>query len=324
MKSLYGAVLLTVCALLSTGGPVQAQPQPYRVAVLTPGLTFRPALEGLREGLAQFGQHEGKELAIIIEDTQGELTNLTRKVVQLVEIKPDVIVAIGSAAAIAAKQGTTELPIVFTFVADPLRSGLIASYASSQNNMTGISSYAGPLSGKRLEILKETVPGIKRVLVLVAAQEHVSVSSFQSLTEVASKLGIELLRHAVGSRQDIEQMLGSLHDNAVDAILHVPSSLVGTHIDLLIRKAKEERIPLGVPEHSMVERGALMSYGSDMRLLGKQTAHLVIKILQGVRPAELRVQTPGVLVLTVNLTTARVIGLDIPLDIIERAERIVE
>jgi putative ABC transport system substrate-binding protein len=229
-----------------------------------------------------------------------------------------------TAPTIAAKQVTTTIPIVFAVVGDPLGSGLIASYASSQNNLTGITNSAGPLSGKRLEILQEITPGIRRVLVLVAPAESVATVSFQFLAEAAPKLGIELLRRDATSREEIEQTLNALPKGAVDAIYFVPSSLVGTHIDLLIHKAKEDRIPLAVTEQPMVEQGALVSYGADLRLLGVQGAKLVAKVLKGAKPAEIPVQTPERLTLAINLTVAKGIGLDIPRNILERTDRFVE
>src|SRR5712692_7500915 len=255
-----GTVLLVIWGLLVGGFPVEAQSPRHRVAVLTPGGAFSPALEGFREGVAQLGYQEGKDIALLVEDAQGEVASLASRAAKIVDAKPDVIFTIGTASTAVAKQATTTIPIVFTFVGDPLRSGLIASYASSQNNVTGISNYSGPLSGKRLEVLQEIAPGTKRVLALVVPQDSVAEVSFQALAEVAPKLGIELLRYDVSSKEEIEQRLKALPMGAVDAICHVPSSLVGTHIDLLIHKAKEDRIPLVVHEHSMIERGALVSY----------------------------------------------------------------
>jgi putative tryptophan/tyrosine transport system substrate-binding protein len=295
-----------------------------RVAVLTPGLPFSLALEGLREGLAQLGYHEGKDLAFLIEDTHGDVANLASRTARLVAAQPDVMFTIGTAPTTAAKHATTTLPIVFVFVGDPLRSGLIASYASSQNNVTGIANYAGPLSGKRLEVLQEVVPGVKRVLALVAAQESVAEVAFTFLAEAAPKHGIALLRYDVTSKEEIAQALQAVPAGAVDAIYHVPSILVGAHIDLLIHKAKEDRIPLVVTDYAMVERGALVSYGADLRLLGRQAAKQVVKILKGAKPSELRIGTPEQPQLTLNLTTARAIGLQVPLSIFERAKRLVE
>ena len=324
LRAWCGAVVLAVSALGVGVSLAWAPARHYQVAVLTPGLAFSPALEGLREGFTQLGYHEGKDIAFLVEDVQGEGASLASLAARIVEAKPDVIVTIGTAATTAAKQVTTTIPIVFAFVGDPLRSGLVASYASSQNNVTGISNYAGPLSGKRLEILQEVAPGIRRVLVLVARQESVAAVSFQALADVAPKLGIELLRQDVSSQEEIEQVLKAVPKGAVDAIYHIPSSLVGTHIHLLIRKATEDRIPLAVHESSMVERGALVSYGADFRRLGRQAATLVAKIMNGAKPSEMRIQMPEQLFLTLNLSTARAIGLDIPPSIVERAERLVE
>jgi putative tryptophan/tyrosine transport system substrate-binding protein len=318
-------VMLLGASVILIGLPgIGAQGRQFRVAVLTPGGAFSPALEGFREGVAQFGYQEGKNLTIMVEDAQGEVASLADRAARLVEAKPDVMFTITTAPTIAAKQATTTIPIVFASVADPLRSGLIASYASSENNLTGISNYAGPLSGKRLEILQEIAPGIKRVLVLVAPQESVAEVSFQFLAEAAPKLSIELLRHDVSSKEDIAQRLTVVPRRAVDAIYFVPSSLVGTHIDLLIHKAKEDRIPLTVTEYPMVEQGALVSYGADLRLVGMQAAKLVDKILKGTKPSEMPVQMPEELPLAINLTTAKAIGLDIPRTVLERTIRFVE
>jgi putative tryptophan/tyrosine transport system substrate-binding protein len=318
------AVLLGLWAFFVAAVPGWAQVPHYRVAILTSGVASSPTLQGLREGLAQLGYSEGKNITLKIDDVQGDVGSLPSRAVSLVEAKPDVIFTISTAPTVAAKQATTTLPIVFAVVADPLRSGLIASYASSKNNVTGISNYAGPLSGKRLEILQEIAPGIKRVLALVAPQESVATVSFEFLAETAPKLGIELLRHDVSSKAEIEQILNAVPRGTVDAIYHVPSSLVGTNIDLLIRKAEEDNIPLAVHEASMVQRGALVSYGAEFRLLGIQAAKLLIKVLNGAKPSEMPIQTPEQLPLAINLVTAKAIGLNIPRSILERTDQFVE
>ena len=229
-----------------------------------------------------------------------------------------------TAPTIAAKQATTTIPIVFAVVADPLRSGLIASYASSQNNLTGITNSAGPLSGKRLEILQEIAPGIKRVLVLVAPQESVATVSFQFLAEAAPKLGIELLRHDVTSKAEIEQILKAVPKGTVDAIYSCPFELWWAPISIS-SFTRPRRTGFRWPSRApMVEQGALVSYGAEFRLLGMQAAKLVAKILKGAKPSEIPVQTPEQLPLAINLTTAKAIGLDIPRNILERTDRFVE
>jgi putative ABC transport system substrate-binding protein len=317
-------VSLAASVLLLAVSRIEAQVRQFRVGALTSGGTFNLALDGLREGLTQLGYHEGKDVAFMVEDAQGEVASLADRAARVVAAKPDLIFTMASAPTAAAQQATSTIPIVFAFVADPLRLGLVDSYASSQNNLTGISSYTGPLSGKRLEVLQEVAPGIKRVLVIVAPQESVATVSFRFLAEAALKLGIELQRHDVTSKAEIEQLLTTLPKGAVDAIYHVPASLVGAHMDLLIDKAKEHRIPLIVPDTAMVERGALVSYGADFRLLGIQAAKLVVKILKGTKPSDVPVQMPEQLLLSMNLTTAKAIGLNIPRSILERTDRFVE
>jgi ABC-type uncharacterized transport system substrate-binding protein len=317
-------VLLAASAPYVGAPGVGAQGHQFQVAILTAGLIAAPAVDGFREGLAQLGYTEGKNIAYMVEDTQGEVASMAKLAAKLLEANPDVMFTVTAAPTVAAKQATTTIPIVFAVVADPLRSGLIASYASSQNNLTGITNHAGPLSGKRLEILQEIAPRIQHVLVLVAPQESVATVSFQFLAEAAPKLGIELRRHGVTSKEDIEQILRAVPKGAVDAIYFVPSTLVGTHIALLIHKAKEDRIPLAATEHIMVEQGALVSYGADLRLVGMQAAKLVAKILKGAKPSELSIQTLEKLILTVNFTTARAIGLAIPRSILERTDHFVE
>jgi putative ABC transport system substrate-binding protein len=287
-------------------------------------LGFQQALEGLREGLAALGYTEGHNLTFHVEDARGEVARLPHLAARLVAAQPDLLFTITTAPAMAAKQATTTPPIVFTSVGDPLRAGLVASYASSQNNLTGVTSSAAPLSGKRLEVLQELAPGTTRVLVLVAAQEPTAQIAFQSLADVAPKLGITLLRQDVTSAEDAAQRLAAVPQGAIDALFHVPQSLLGFHLDLLIHKALADRIPLSVFDVGMVEQGALVSYGADQRLLGRQAAKLVVKILQGVKPAALPIQTPEKVLLAINLTTAKAIGFTIPQSLLERADRLVE
>ncbi|MGE3540149.1 MAG: ABC transporter substrate-binding protein [Candidatus Tectimicrobiota bacterium] len=319
------AIWLALWSLLLTPlpGRTQASP-PYRIAVLTPGLGFNVALEGLREGLAALGFVEGKNLRLSVEDTHGAVEQLAARATKIVATRPDLLLTIGTVPTTAARQATSTLPIVFAFVADPLRAGLVASHASSQNNLTGIANHAGTFSGLRLEILQEILPAIKRVLVPVAWRENVAEISWRDLAILAPKLGLELVRRDVSSKEDLEQMLQETPADAVEAIFHLPSSLVGTHMDLLIAKGLQDKLPVIASESSMVERGALMSYGADLRLLGKQAARLVSKILHGARPADIPIQTPASLVLAINLHTARVLGITIPASVLERADRVVE
>ncbi len=234
------------------------------------------------------------------------------------------MVTIGTSHTAAAKAATSTIPIVFTWVGDPVKAGLVPSYASSGNNLTGVSVYSGPLSGKRLEILKEIAPRVRRILCIVAAKETIADISFGVAQKTADQLGLVLIRRDVASRDDIVRELAAVPQGAFDAIYHVPSSLVSAHMSLLIQRARQDRVAMMVHEDDFVAHGALASYGADYKRMGVQTARVVDKVLGGMAPAEIPIQVPDKLFLAVNLATAKAIGVKPPLTVLERADRIVE
>jgi len=310
---------MLVAAALHAAPPART----VRVAVLTPGLSFGEVLAGFREGLGQLGYRESTNLILLIEDTKGSGSEVQAQAQALVSAKPDVLVTVGTSHTVAAKAATSTIPIVFTWVGDPVRSGLVPSYAASGNNLTGVSVYSGPLSGKRLEILREIAPNARRILCLVG-KESIAEISFSAAQKTAEKLGVVLIRRDVASRDDIVRELSVLPKGAFDAIYHVPSGLVSAHINLLIQRAREDKVALMAHEDELVAAGALVSYGANARRMGLQTARLVDKVLGGVAPAEIPIQVPDKLFLAINLVTAKTIGLKPPLALLERAERIVE
>src|SRR2546426_4348100 len=311
---------MLVAAALHAAPPART----VRVAVLTPGLSFGEVLAGFREGLGQLGYRESTNLILLIEDTKGSGSEVQAQAQALVSAKPDVLVTVGTSHTVAAKAATSTIPIVFTWVGDPVKSGLVPSYASSGNNLTGVSVYSGPLSGKRLEILREIAPNARRILCIVAAKESISEISFGVAQKTAEQFGLVLIRRDVASRDDIIRELSVLPKGAFDAIYHVPSSLVSAHLNVLIQRARQDRVALMAHEDDFVSAGALASYGADYRRMGAQTARVVDKILGGVAPAEIPIQVPDKLFLAINLVTAKAIGVKPPLTILERADRIVE
>ena len=296
----------------------------YHVAVLTPGLVYEAVFRGLEEELGRVGYRAGKNITYMIEDTQGNLSDLGGPAKKLVDAKPHALFTVGTAYSLAAMQATTTLPIVFANIADPVRAGLIAGYQSSKNNLTGVATYAGPLSAKRLEMLKEIAPATKRVLMIVSSVEAPRLESVQPVEEAAKKLRIQMVRREAASKTDIEKILADTPRGSIDAIFHFPSTLVGANIGALIRKAKEDKIPLSTGNDDMVAQGALFSYGNNFRLVGIQAARLMAKVLNGEKPSDLPVEVPDKFFLTLNTTTAKTIGLKIPLNVLERVDRVVE
>lgn len=301
-----------------------AQSQRPRIAVLTPGLTLGGAREGMEEGLARLGYVEGKNISFIIEDTKGTESNLAPRIAKLLSAKPDVLFTVSTEYTQAAKRATSVVPIVFAWVGDPVHVGLIEKYPYSKSNLTGVTAIGDTLTGKRLQVLLEIAPKAKRLLVLVAAKENVSRASLQSLEPAAQKFGLSLVQHDVTDRSGIIKALEEVPVRSIDAIFHVPSNLVRTNIDLLVKRARNDRIPLAVHEEAMLDQGALISYGASSRLVGLQAAYLVDKILKGSKPGEIMIETPEKFFFVINQTTAKQIGLKISREILGRADRLVQ
>ncbi len=320
LEAIFGAIWLIVL----WGSPVLGQPSHARIAVLTPGGTFAPVLEGLKERLGRLGYKEGQSITFIVEDTKGIAVNLAPHAGKLLAAKPDILVPVTTIHTAAAKQATATLPIVFAWTTDPDKAGLIASYASSKNNLTGVASLSGSLTGKRLEILLELAPRVKRALILMSSLPSAGQVDLPLLEATAMRLGVQLVRRAVGNRGEIEKTLRDLPQRSFDAIFSLPAAMVRANMDLLIKKAKSERIPFAVQDEVLVEGGALFSYGPHMRQVGMQAAALVNKVLKGAKPSEIVVETPDRLFLTINLVTAKEIGLNIPRGLLGRADRLIE
>src|SRR3990170_4025814 len=174
IKRALSVLLLPIALTLLLLGSSWAQSTGVqRIGVLTPGGDFGAVLEGLRQGLAQLGYLEGKQVSLIIEDTKMEPLDPVQAAMRLIAAKPDLLLTVATGHAAAAKQVAGNVPVVFTVLTDPVQSGYVASYASSKNNFTGVANSVAPLSGKRLEILKEIFPGIKRGLAVVAVKESI-------------------------------------------------------------------------------------------------------------------------------------------------------
>lgn len=318
-------VLLSILFSVMFACSIQAQPTAIRrIGVLTPGGDFGSVMEGLRQGLAEAGYEEGKQITLIVEDTKMETLDPVKAALRLVAANPDLLVTVATSHAAAAKSVAGNIPVVFTLLTDPVQSGFVASYASSKNNFTGVANSVAQLSAKRLEMLKEMAPTIKRGLAVVAVKESIAQKSFQFLAESASKFGTQLVRREVTTKEEIEKSLLDTPKGSVDAIIHVPAILLRNHIALLVEKAKRDRLPFGVHTEELVKKGALVSYGEDNRLIGIQSARIVIKVLKGIIPSDIPIETPERPVLVVNRTTAKIIGLPIPNKFLEHVDRIVD
>ena len=242
-KFMLTALLAAIGMTLTGVSQVFGQPSHARIGVLTPGLTFASIYEGLQEGLARLGYKEGENITFVVEDTQGSSVDLAPRVAKLLAAKPDTLFTVTTIHTLAAKRATTTVPIVFAWASDPVAAGLIASYASSKNNLTGVTNLDASLSGKRLEVFLELAPKVKRLLVLVASMQSAGHIALPFLEATVKKLGVQLVRRVVANREEIVGALGDFPKGSVDAIYYISSALMRTNIDLLIDKAKSDGFP---------------------------------------------------------------------------------
>lgn len=319
-EALFGGIWMVLLGVST----ICAQPSHVRLGVLTPGLTLASVFVGLREGLAHLGYKEGQSITFIMEDTKGSTSNLIPRVAKLLAAKPDLLFTVTVQHALAAKRATASVPIVFAWASDPVEAGLVASYGSSKNNLTGVTSFDASLAGKRLEVLLEMAPKIKRLLVLVARTGVAGPIALRFLAGTANKFGVQFVHRDVANREEIKRVLGEFPKGSIDAIYFLPSAEVRANFDLLVKKAKTDRIPLVAHEDYLVEAGALFSYGPSPRLVGVQAAALVDNVLKGTKPSEIVVETPNKFFFALNLTVAKEIGLKIPRGVVEEADRLVE
>lgn len=323
MKTTTINVLGVLVLLAGQVAMAQAQP-PRRITVLTPGGAYGPVVDGLREGLARVGLKEGSSLRLAVDELIGDPAEISPRVLQSVKASPDLIVTVTTNHTAAAKAATTRIPIVFTVVGDPVGSKLIDSFASSRNNLTGVTNNAAALSAKRLELLKEIAPRSAVVMTVTSAQDSISRIALKYVEETAKVLKIKIVNREIGDGADLDKFTESRPQGRMDAIFLLPAQLISRNIAVFDGAAKRWSVPLVVWDHALVPAGGLFSYGGDAGSYGVQAAGLALKILKGSKPAEVSVETPDRLVLTVNLGAAKAIGLKIPRAILERAERIVE
>jgi putative ABC transport system substrate-binding protein len=218
---------------------------------------------------------------------------------------------------------TTRIPIVFSYVADPVGLGLIQSFARPGGNITGVTDLQFELSPKRLELFREIVPGLKRVLLPYDAADAYAVAGARVYRDAAHRLGIVLVEKAVRTAEEVQATLAQISKGEVDGILMVPFS-VSLNIPGFVLEATSQRaLPTMFPTVFWVESGGLASYGSDLHETGRQAARLVDKILKGTKPAEIPVEVNTKIEFAINLKVAKALGLTIAPEVLYRADRII-
>ena len=318
------ASVIVALALGLLAAPLVADAQPpkmFKIGVLTDAMVpWHSSTEGFRDGLKEFGYLEGKHVTFEARAAQGNMTRVPELAAELVRYKPDLLFCVSD----ACRKVTTEIPIVFTQVSDPVRLGLVESIARPGGNVTGIADLRADLTAKRLELFKETVPPLRRVLVTYDPRKPEEQEAVTVARGAAKRLGLTLLERPITAPLEIEPWLAKLEEGGQEGILIVQA---GTNLNIPGRSlevATSNKIPTMYPASFWTKFGALVSYGADQYLQGRQAARLAFKILTGTAPREIPVELPDRIEFIINLKTAKRLGLTVPRPMVLRADRVFE
>ena len=307
-------------------GDARAQHPPaetvYRIGFLSQGPPPKVYIEALRQGLRERGFVEGRNLIWELRSTDGSLDRLSQFAEELVRLKVDVILARASSGAMAAKRATTSIPIVFFAVYAPVEIGLVPSLGHPGGNITGIAVNASDMAGKRVQLLKDLVPTLKRVAMLSHPAHPTNAVQLQGAEAAARAVGVQLEAVAVRGADDLASALRAIR--GIDGVLHADTPLFVTNRARLVHAVADSRLPAIYAARVYVDAGGLMSYGPSVPELWRRAAVYVDKILNGAKPGDLPVEQPTTFELTINTRTARTIGLTIPPSLLLRADQILE
>jgi putative ABC transport system substrate-binding protein len=320
---------IALCAMLfALCRPVEAQQQAKvaRIGYLTGTSVSVPSarVEVFRQGLRELGYVEGKNIVIEWRGAEGRSDRLPVLAGELVRLKVDVIVTTGSSATRAAKQATVTIPIVMANDSDPVGNGFVVSLARPGGNITGLSTLAPELSGKRLELLKEIIPKLFRVAVLGTSTSPDNAQSLREVDRAAGAFGVKLQYLDVLGPQDIAIAFRAAGKGRAEAVLMVVlGSVALSRRTEIVDLAAKNRLPVIYEREIYVEAGGLMSYGVNRNDLDRRAATYVDKILKGTKVADLPVEQPTKFEFIINMKAAKQIGLTIPPNVLVRADRVI-
>jgi putative tryptophan/tyrosine transport system substrate-binding protein len=295
----------------------------WRIGVLSGGYSAQSVqLDALRQGLRELGYIEGQNILFEYRYSEGKHERLPNLAAELIHLKADVIYACcpGGLTSVAARNATTTIPIVFVRLGDPVVPGGVASLARPDGNVTGLSGFA-ELHGKRLQLLKEAVPKIARVAVLLNPPIH--AAALRELDPMAKDLGVQLQLLEAQTPSDLDNAFLTMAKGRADALAVWAFPMFFTHREKILDFAAKSRVASVFEQKEYVEAGGLMSYGINLADLHHRSATYVDRILKGTKPADLPVERPTKFELVINLKTAKQLGLAIPQNVLARADRVI-
>ncbi len=298
--------------------------KPYRIGVILPGGPLYGVLEGTREGLRELGLREEKQFKLTIRETQSDVRVAEETARYFETEKFDLIYALATPTITAAQAATAKLPIVFCIGSDPVAAGLVKGFAKPGGRLTGVHFLVRDLTAKRLEVLKEIIPKLGRVVTYYDPGNRVSADGAALAREEAKRLGINLIERHVASVEELRDELQSLKAGDTDGFLFSPDPRVGGQSQLIIETAKAKRLPTMFHEQNLVAKGALASYGQNYHEIGRLLAKYIQRVLNGADPKDMKIETVETVELAINLKTAKELGVGIPPQVLARAKKVIK
>jgi putative tryptophan/tyrosine transport system substrate-binding protein len=314
-----GMLVTALAAEAQSAGPVR------RIGRLSPlsASTDAPSITGLRDGLRELGWVEGRNIAFESRFADGRLDRLPQLAAELVRLNVDVIVAGSTPGVLAAKASTGTIPIVMVTTGDPVAGGIVPSLARPGGNITGVTTLGQELTAKRLELLKETMPGVSRIAVLTNPPSPYTAMFMSEREAEARTLGLHLSVLEARSPSEIEKAFTTMVTERAGALMVLTDILFITHRRRIVELAAKAHLPATYPEREFVYAGGLMFYGVSLSDMYRRSATYVDRILKGAKPGDLPIEQPSKLELAVNLKTAKALGLAIPQSVLARADEII-
>ena len=322
-SAVFFALLVVALVVPSSVAEARQATKIPRIGYISSGVP-RPTSEAFRQGLRDLGYVEGKNIIIEWRFAQRQADRLPGLIAGVVSLPVDIIVAVSTQVTTLARKATKTIPIVMTTVGDPIGSGAIASLARPGGNVTGTTTLQFDTGGKRLQVLKDAIPGISRIAVMWKPKSRTSASNFPATMKAARTLGLEFMPLEIHGPDDF---VGAFREAAkwrADAVAVLSDGAMFANRTRFLRLAAEHRLPTMHSQGLWVKAGGLISYGTDFADLSRHAATYVDKILKGANPATLPVQQPTRFELVVNLKTAKALGITIPRNILIRADRVIE
>ena len=322
-KQVIGFALCAVLLILCSSAEAQ-QPKVYRIGVLLPGKAWSMIIDGLRVGLAELGLQEGKHFVLDIRDTKGDLKVAEEAARNLEKEKINLLYTTRTSVTVAAKRATTNIPIVFSAGTNPVVLGLVDSFAHPGGRLTGVYDPSTDLVAKRLQILQEIVPKLRRVLAFYDPSNPVASESAKLLrAEIHRVGGIELVERLFGSVEDLQAKVRAIKPGEADAFFQLSDSMVSSQSQLISDTARVNKLPTMFIDAKAVIKGGLATYAVDYQEVGRRAATYVERVLSGVKPKDLPVEGVDKIDLVINLRTANQIGLTIPPNVLVRAAKVI-